>query len=176
RSRAQAACDEPFLPWEVYRRQREQVLGATAANSAWRLAKRFVDAQSAAGLHRRAWEALRRIADARLDGRLRRFDGLIVDELQDLTLLQLAVLVDATRRIGELKPETTPCFIAAGDESQIVHPSGFDWGVCKDLLRERLGTDPDEFQLATNQRSPSPLVEASNRTAALYDELPRHYR
>src|SRR5205823_3382069 len=109
-----------------------------------------------------------RIQSGALDRRLRPIDGLVVDEIQDLSLLQLAVLVEATRRIGQLKGGS-PCFIAAGDESQVVHPSGFAWGVCKDLLRERLAVDPDELQLTVNQRSPSPLVEASNRTAALYE-------
>lgn len=174
-ARGQPACEQPFLRWEAYRRQRELTLGALAAPSAWNLGRRFVEAYPRTSLQRRSWEVLARVRVGKLDRRLRPLGGLIVDEIQDLTLLQLAVLVEATGRMGG-GASGRPCFIAAGDESQVVHPSGFDWGVCKDLLRERLRADPDEFQLVTNQRSPSPLVEASNRTAALYDELPREFR
>ena len=173
-ARQQPCSKGPLLERDYYRRQRERDLTGAATRGAWQLAQRFVEQQSAS-VHGRAWAVLQRILDGSLDNRLRRYDGLVVDEIQDLTVLQLAVLVEAVRRIGELKG-SVPCFIAAGDESQVVHPSGFSWGLCKDLLRERLGGDPAEFQLATNQRSPSPLVEASNRTAALYDGLPKGYR
>lgn len=174
-AREQPACERPFLDRETYLRHRQNELGVVPATKAWRLAERFVESRPPGSLHRQAWEVLRRLERGGLDGRLRRFDGLVVDEIQDLTVLQLAVLIEAARRIGATKGGEA-VFIAAGDESQVVHPSGFDWGVCKDLLRERLATDPKEFQLVTNQRSPSPLVEAGNRTAALYDELPRAYR
>jgi hypothetical protein len=174
RARQQPCSKGPLLERDYYRRQRERDLTGAATRAAWHVAQRFVEQQSSS-IHARAWGILQRILDGSLDNRLRRYDGLVVDEIQDLTALQLAVLVEAVRRIGELK-RSGPCFIAAGDESQVVHPSGFSWGLCKDLLRERLGVDPAEFQLATNQRSPSPLVEASNRTAALYDGLPKGYR
>jgi tetratricopeptide (TPR) repeat protein len=69
-----------------------------------------------------------------------------------------------------------PLFVAAGDESQVVHPSGFDWGSTKDLLSEVLDTTPREITLRLNQRSPVPLIEVANRTSKLYDDLPREYR
>lgn len=174
-ARKQPAMEQPFLDRETYRRLRQDSLGVLAVQTAWRLANRFVAGQQCLTLHQEVWNVLKRITEGRLDHRLRRYDGLVVDEIQDLTLLQLAALVEAVRRLAALKTET-PCFIAAGDESQVVHPSGFDWGVCKDLLRERLCTTPETVQLETNQRSPAALVEASNGTAKLYDELPRAHR
>lgn len=174
-ARGQPAMQKPFLDLTTYRRLREEALGVLPARAAWRLAERFVGTRQCPTLHQEVWNILGRILEGRLDQRLRSYAGLLVDEIQDLTLLQLALLVEAVRRLTVIA-DAAPCFIAAGDESQVVHPSGFDWGVCKDLLRERLGTTPVELQLLTNQRSPAALVKASNRTATLYDTLPREHR
>jgi hypothetical protein len=174
-ARGQPAAEGPVLDQDSYLQLRQEEIGISAARTAWRLGQRFMAGEQRQTIHRRAWQVLERLRAGKLDGRLRSLDGLIVDELQDLTLLQQAVLIEAVRRLGRLHARQ-PCFVAAGDESQIVHPSGFDWGVTKDLLRERLEADPAEFELHTNQRSPSPLVEAANRTARLYDELPRTHR
>jgi hypothetical protein len=174
KSRRLPACRRPLLDRDTYGALRDGVLDGDARRAAWQLARRFSEAYPNSQ-QRRAWSVLESLLDGRLDGRLKRFVGLVVDEIQDLTLLQLSVLVEATGRLGQLGvPE--PCFIAAGDESQVVQPSGFDWGVCKNLLSARLGSDPREFQLTTNQRSPAPLVEVSNRTAALYEALPKGHR
>ena len=168
------ACIQPLLERSTYGALRDGVLNGEARRTAWQLARRFAEAYGNTQ-QQRAWSVLRALLDGRLDSRLKRYAGLVVDELQDLTLLQLAVLVEATRRLGQLGV-VDPCFIAAGDESQVVQPSGFDWGICKNLLSEQLGSDPREFQLTTNQRSPAPLVEVSNRTAALYEVLPKGHR
>ena len=174
-ARQQPAATLSVLDRATYLALRQGEIGISAATTAWRLGQRFIEAQQHPSLHVRARQVLERLERGALDGRLRALDGLVVDELQDLTLLQQAVLVEAVRRIGQLR-DVAPCFVAAGDESQVVHPSGFDWGISKDLLRERLGTDPQEFELRINQRSPAPLVEVANRTARLYDELPREHR
>jgi hypothetical protein len=187
-----AASGGPIVDESTYRRMREPLIGAKAARAAWRAARLFVERRDLPSVQREAWLALERLRAGKLDPALAPLGGLIVDEIQDLTLLQIAVLVEATRRIGELRNATTwsvqgersgrpydaaaPLFMAAGDESQIVHPSGFDWGRCKDLLFDRLGTQPDEVSLRTSQRSAAPLVEVTNRTVLLYDELPREYR
>ncbi len=166
---------EPIVDEQSYRRVREHQIGARSARAAWQIARWFVDRRDLPSAQRTAWSALERIRGGKLDRELRGIGGLIVDEIQDLTLLQIAVLAEATRRSSELRG-TPSLFLAAGDESQIVHPSGFDWGWCKDLLFDRLGSPPAELSLRTNQRSTAPIVEVANRTVSLYDELQREYR
>jgi hypothetical protein len=190
--RSLPASQGPILDQASYRRVRDPVIGAKAARAAWHAAGLFVERRDLPSVQREAWTALERLRGGQLDRELRGLGGLIVDELQDLTLLQIAVLAEATRRSGEWRVASGdgrcepaarpypdgrgPLFVAAGDESQIVHPSGFDWGWCKDLLTGRLGRQPEEIALRTNQRSAVPVIEVANRTALLYDELPREYR
>ncbi|MBA2448108.1 MAG: AAA family ATPase, partial [Chloroflexi bacterium] len=196
----------PILDERSYQRTRERLIGGRAARAAWRVAQLFVERRDLPSVQREAWKALERLQAGTFDGILERLGGLIVDEVQDLTLLQIAVLAEAARRAATSREkgvatgessvkdalsldsprsslgfplaslDSSPLFIAAGDESQIVHPSGFDWGWCKDLLFARLGSRPEEIQLHTNQRSAAPLIAAVNQTALLYDELPKEYR
>lgn len=172
--------DEPILREATYLGRRAGQLGTRVALAARHAAQVFLGQQDLPSVQREAWEALARIGRGSLDRELRGIGGLIVDEIQDLTLLQIAVLAKATHRVGLVQASdgvpVEPLFVAAGDESQVVHPSGFDWGWCKDLLAEVLGSAPEEITLRLNQRSPAPLIEVANRTSKLYDDLPREYR
>jgi hypothetical protein len=174
------AADEPILRESTYLSRRAGQLPRRVAEAARHAAQVFLGQQDLPSVQREAWAALARIERGALDRELRGIGGLIVDEIQDLTLLQIAVLAKATQRAGLVQAAdgvpVEPLFIAAGDESQVVHPSGFDWGWCKDLLTEVLGTAPEEITLRFNQRSPAPLIEVANRTSTLYDDLPREYR
>ncbi|MCC7369091.1 MAG: AAA family ATPase [Chloroflexi bacterium] len=172
--------DEPILRESTYMSRRAGQLGSRVAQAARHAAQVFLDRGDLPSLQREAWAAYQRIERGALDRELRTIGGLIVDEIQDLTLLQIGVLAKAAERAGALQIEAGvgygPLFVAAGDESQVVHPSGFDWGSTKDVLSEILGTMPTEITLRLNQRSPVPLIEVANRTAKLYDDLPREYR
>ena len=174
------ASDEPILRESVYRTQRANLLPNRVTQAARHAAQVFLDREDLPSVQREAWAAIGRIERGALDRELRAIGGLIVDEIQDLTLLQIAVLAKAAQRAGELQVSegygVGPLFVAAGDESQVVHPSGFDWGWTKDLLTEVLGVAPREITLRLNQRSPVPLIEVANRTSKLYDDLPREYR
>ncbi|MGE3267940.1 MAG: hypothetical protein AB7P40_04285 [Chloroflexota bacterium] len=174
------AADEPILRESTYLGRRAGHLGSRVAQAARHAAQVFLDRQDLPSIQREAWAAIGRIERGALDRELRTVGGLIVDEIQDLTLLQIGVLAKAARRAGELQMAAGvgygPLFVAAGDESQVVHPSGFDWGWAKDLLAEVLDTTPREITLRLNQRSPIPLIEVANRTSKLYDDLPREYR
>ncbi|MCC6178935.1 MAG: hypothetical protein IT305_26810 [Chloroflexi bacterium] len=178
--RDQQAATEPLLRQYTYEKRRARLLGSRAATAAWRAARGFVDRRDLPSVQREAWEAIGRLERGALDRELRGIGGIIVDEIQDLTLVQIAALAMAARRRAELGGADgtglAPLFVAAGDESQVVHPSGFDWGWCKDVLTTLLGTAPEEISLRQNQRSPAPLIEVANRTTVLYDELPKDYR
>jgi hypothetical protein len=180
RGRRLQAADEPILRESTYMGRRAGQLGSGVARAARHAAQVFLGRQDLPSIQREAWAAIGRIERGALDRELRAIGGLIVDEIQDLTLLQIAVLAKASRRAGDLQLAEGygygPLFVAAGDESQVVHPSGFDWGSAKDLLAEILDTTPREITLRLNQRSPVPLIEVANRTSKLYDDLPREYR
>jgi len=174
------AADQPILRDTVYMRRRAGQLPTRVTQAARHAAQVFLDRQDLPSIQREAWAAIERIERGALDRELRAIGGLIVDEIQDLTLLQIAVLAKAAQRAGQIQATGGfgggPLFVAAGDESQVVHPSGFDWGWCKDLLASVLATTPHEVTLRLNQRSPAPLIEVANRTSKLYDDLPREYR
>ncbi|HAJ34342.1 MAG TPA: hypothetical protein DCL15_01435 [Chloroflexi bacterium] len=111
----------------------------------------------------------------KLPGWLRRIDALVVDEIQDLTLLQIALLAELARmrlRSGDRQLAV----VFAGDESQIVQPSGFDWGVTKDLLREVLGANPQEFEFRHQRRSPRNLAYVIDSAWNFYVRLPKQLR
>lgn len=111
----------------------------------------------------------------RLPGWLRQLDALVVDEIQDLTLLQIALLAEVAR-MRLRNGDRHLAVVFAGDESQIVQPSGFDWGVTKDLLREVLGTNPQEFEFRHQRRSPRNLAYVIDNAWNFYVRLPKPLR
>lgn len=97
--------------------------------------------------------------------------ALVVDEIQDLTPLQIALLAE----VAQLAHGRTPdhaypyfAFITAGDESQIVQPSGFEWTIAKDLLHDRLHAVPEPIEFQHQRRSPRRLAHLLNNTWSLY--------
>lgn len=81
--------------------------------------------------------------------------GIIVDEIQDLTLLQFALLVELAKRGS--KTHSGFAMLVAGDESQTVQPSGFDWGIYKDFVTSHVGSKPRTCNLPSQRRSPARL-------------------
>ena len=55
-----------------------------------------------------------------------RYDFVVVDEVQDLTLPQLALILKTLKKPGN--------FLLCGDSNQIVHPNFFSWGQVKALF------------------------------------------
>ena len=107
---------------------------------------------------------------------LRDVDALIVDEVQDLTLLQIALLSELARVRTRQRPAAPLVVAIAGDESQIVQPSGFDWGVTKDVLRDLLGINPVEFEFRHQRRSPRNLARLIDNAWSFYGYLPKTLR
>ena len=66
-------------------------------------------------------------------------DAIIIDEVQDLTLLQIALIGEMAAARRARHPDRPFVLTIAGDESQIVQPTGFQWGVTKNLLGETVG-------------------------------------
>ncbi|OYO30727.1 UvrD-helicase domain-containing protein [Janthinobacterium sp. PC23-8] len=55
-----------------------------------------------------------------------RYDFVVVDEVQDLTVVQLALVLQALKAPGQ--------FLLCGDSNQIVHPNFFSWSKIKTLF------------------------------------------
>lgn len=55
-----------------------------------------------------------------------RYDFVVVDEVQDLTTAQLALVLKTLKKPGH--------FLLCGDSNQIVHPNFFSWGKVKSLF------------------------------------------
>ncbi|WP_181373147.1 AAA family ATPase [Massilia glaciei] len=60
-----------------------------------------------------------------------RYDFVVVDEVQDLTVVQLALVLQSLKKPGQ--------FLLCGDSNQIVHPNFFSWTNVKSLFWR----DPD---------------------------------
>jgi hypothetical protein len=55
-----------------------------------------------------------------------RYDFVVIDEVQDVTLVQLALVLKTLRHAGH--------FLLCGDSNQIVHPNFFSWAQVKSLF------------------------------------------
>ncbi|OQY48618.1 MAG: hypothetical protein B6242_01900 [Anaerolineaceae bacterium 4572_78] len=177
RSRRQiSSCsDMPLLSYTVYSQLRN--VNKRAAKELYHIAQLALD-REIFNEQVRTWTAL----DALMNGShkglswLDNVGGIIVDEIQDLTLLQIALLAEIGRKRVQANPHNPLAFIVAGDESQIIQPSGFDWRVTKDLLSSRLQNYPSEFELRYQKRSPRVLADLINKSSELYNLLPKHSR
>ncbi len=146
-----------------------------AADLACRLAERaqqnfYFQDQKAAYL------AIQRLQRGKLPRWLAELDALVIDEVQDLTLVQIAMLGEIVRERQRQQSNAPFAFVVAGDESQIVQPSGFDWGATKDLLGEQVGTWPEEFEFSYQRRSPYNLARLIDNSWNFYGNLPRRLR
>lgn len=112
-------------------------------------------------------------ADDVPDG-FREFDRVVVDEVQDLTLLEANVIVELCRAIARHRGHS-PWLLVAGDDGQTVRPSGFEWGPLSDLIARRVGP-PHRFQLESNLRCPSRIASVIDRASRRYVHLEKGRR
>lgn len=169
-----------LMPGAAYRQLREGQLGKEAASAALSVA-RFVADQGRLGElfpgPVRARYALERLDDARVRSRFVSLDGIFVDEIQDLTLVEAYLLMHlcATIGTGGSSDRTQPAFIAAGDEGQTVRPTDFDWGELANLASDNIGRR-SEWELVSNVRSPRRIALVVNQSWDLYRSLSRRER
>ncbi len=87
------------------------------------------------------------------------FDLVVVDEVQDMTNVQLSLLLKSLRRPDQ--------FILCGDANQVVHPNFFSWTSIKRLLHQR-GLSREVVRLLPgNHRNDENIIKISNRVLAL---------
>ena len=76
------------------------------------------------------------------------YDFIVIDEVQDLTGVQLALLLASLKNPGQ--------FLLCGDSNQIVHPNFFSWAAVKTLFWHGLAGD-------AAQRQPLHVLQANFR-------------
>jgi len=91
-----------------------------------------------------------------------RYDFVVVDEVQDLTNIQLQLILKSLRDPRH--------FILCGDSNQIVHPNFFSWAKLKTFFyqQEGQGAPADLIRiLYTNYRNSPEVTEVANRILKL---------
>ncbi len=101
-------------------------------------------------------------------------DRLVLDEAQDLTLVEIELLILMCKAVGSTRGRM-PWILISGDEGQTVSPSGFDWGPLSALLSSEISR-PGEFGMESKLRSPARISEVIDRTSGLYRDLRRRLR
>ena len=102
------------------------------------------------------------------------FDRVVVDEVQDLTLLETAVVVELCGAIARARGRA-PWLLMAGDAGQTVRPTGFEWAPLNDLLAARLRR-PERFRLDEHLRCPSRIAEVVDRASRRYADIEKEAR
>jgi len=90
------------------------------------------------------------------------YDFVVVDEVQDITNIQLLLILKSLRSAGE--------FILCGDSNQIVHPNFFSWSKLKSLFFEQndITSASDALHILHANYRNSPLVtNVANRILKL---------
>lgn len=111
----------------------------------------------------RAWIAEARLYDLNLvaqDWLARasaRYDFVVIDEVQDITPVQLALVLKTLRKPGH--------FLLCGDSNQIVHPNFFSWAQVKSLFwQEPALAERQELRvMAANFRNGREATQVANR-------------
>jgi tetratricopeptide (TPR) repeat protein len=86
---------------------------------------------------------------------LPKYDYVMVDEVQDYTLVQLLLLARMCRRMEGL--------LFAGDVDQILHPSHFTWQrVRQAIWKAWYNPPPDPVTIDYNYRNPQPITDLAN--------------
>lgn len=87
------------------------------------------------------------------------YDFVVVDEVQDVTPVQLALVLSLLKQPGR--------FILCGDSHQIVHPNFFSWAALKSLFWRGLAGDAAQRQplhvLQANFRNTRAVTDLANR-------------
>jgi hypothetical protein len=176
--RTRPACTEAFLKRSDYLKLRNSEIGKQSAEIASALLEQVVETRSLEKLFKGSTMSRRLMEDVNepmphgLDG----YDSIFIDEIQDFTVAETALLLNVACRIAVRRGQM-PLMVFAGDESQTVRPTDFEWGELKDLTRTFFpGVEFDDHNLQSNMRSSRRVAEMIEASASQYDLLPRRER
>lgn len=108
-----------------------------------------------------ATRALRRLLDGT---KPRRYDALVLDEVQDLTEKQLRVA------LATLKEGCEQQMLLAGDPTQVLGGSGFGWRMPRAIFHERRWEAPKPYTLTRSYRASAPTLRLPQALADLLKE------
>ncbi|MCF8167555.1 MAG: UvrD-helicase domain-containing protein [Rhodoferax sp.] len=132
---------------------RQSLLGAPAREAAHGLFQRYRQWLSEVGLFDLNLVAHEWLALAQAD-----YDFVVVDEVQDLTNVQLALVLACLKKPGN--------FLLCGDSNQIVHPNFFSWAAVRSLFWRGLAGEAAQRQtlsvLQANFRNTRKVTELAN--------------
>lgn len=132
---------------------RQSLLGGTAREAAHALFQRYRQWLAEAGLFdlnlvSHAWRHLAQPA----------YDFVVIDEVQDLTNVQLALVLACLKQPGQ--------FLLCGDSNQIVHPNFFSWSAVRALFWNGLAGEAAQRQalsvLQANFRNTRAVTRLAN--------------
>jgi hypothetical protein len=88
----------------------------------------------------------------------KRYDFIVVDEVQDITNVQLKCILNG------IKNESKSNFILSGDSNQVVHPNFFSWSNLKTMLYNNMTFDIKRVTkiLQSNFRNSKSITDISN--------------
>jgi hypothetical protein len=168
------------LPEAAYRSQRPRYLGGAMEGviEAVRRLERAGDAPLADRYFPElalAWRAAQALCSgsAGAAAAFSDYGCIAVDEVQDLTPLEAFVVLTLARRLnaaGRYVP-----LLLAGDEAQTVRPTDFEWAWLNDMLHDTV-SQPQEFKLPVNLRSPRRIADLVNRAWDFYGFLNKQDR
>ena len=101
-------------------------------------------------------------------------DRVVIDEAQDLTLTEMAVIAKLCRGV-EKQAGRRPRLLVAGDEGQTVRPSGFSWATTRELLDRTVGR-PSTYVLDAQVRCPERIDELCRKVSTHYKEIDKQAR
>ncbi len=98
------------------------------------------------------------LAHSYLDKISKIYDFIVVDEVQDITNVQLKCVFNG------IKNESKSNFILSGDSNQVVHPNFFSWGNLKTMLYNNMTFDIKKVTkiLQSNFRNAKSITNISN--------------
>lgn len=119
--------------------------------------------------------AINRLRDGHLPPSLDGLTRIVVDEIQDLSALELQVFIELCKAIHK-SSGLAPLILMAGDEGQTVRPSGFEWSTINTQIRESLEQNAENIPLAESVRYPGSIAEVLDRASDLYSTVQRGSR
>ncbi|MFN7646605.1 MAG: hypothetical protein ACK5UT_03660 [Acidobacteriota bacterium] len=116
-----------------------------------------------------AWQAIEQLPKKDVP-----WDGIAIDECQDLTPIECLFIARRAKRLQQLRGRPVPVLIA-GDEAQTVRPTDFEWAWLNDIFHAEVAT-PSVHHLTSNLRSPRQIANLINGVWDLYAHLEKRDR
>lgn len=133
---------------------------SNTAGIAWKIYKILVDRGQIQEIFPELLFAIKAFSNIRNDQipiSFLNFTRIAVDEVQDLTVVDIKVILELYKKIRSHQKKS-PIMLIAGDESQTIRPTAYHWGDLKTLMSEHKILSQD-FSFSENLRCPKIINE-----------------